>query len=820
MTVGRVVLALLLSAGSALAVASGCSAESGGARRPPSLAMPAASVGVPQSSNASLAAGAASFDVESFTPLLALPELKAALSLLEASDFAGAVREVERAMAAHPPDAALVRSYQLLLGRLRERAGNLPGAAASYELAASVGWPLSGYAWLGAGRSLLRAGHPKEALERLRRVPASEPCGEDAESLVAEAELVLGDRSAAIDALRVHLARGESRADGILASIRLAEALLDAAETQTSPDARRAAGSEALSLSRRAAARAPTDVDIVLRSQKIEGRALALLPLDERAQRSRPSPEEELDRIRVLEDGRQHSAAKQAADQLLSTLGPRGRTSAVGCEVALLRAKAMGGAREWGKGSDAAADVARRCGDPDLRARALFLAGKYADSDKRFAVATTYYEMLEKELPNHRLADDARLRAALSYRELGADARFTDLLSRMPDDYPAGDMVLDGMFELALRRIEKGDWSGAASVLERAAPIAAPSDLARGQEFAGRERYFRARALGMLGDVDRSLAEYEALVAELPLSYYMLHAYSRLFAADATRATRALEQALARGQQDPFKFEQGAGLRFPGFVRALELLRVGAVDEAERELDSLGSQRADSAPAVLWAVASLYARAGSAKLSQAVARGLLTEWVGRWPSGDWARAWELAFPRPYRDIVEREAKRNSVPEYFVYAVMREESSFDPDAQSPANAYGLMQIIEPTARRFAKPIGLRADRDALKRPGVNVAIGCRVLADLFRTFAGNPLLAIPGYNAGPARPRQWLDEHAGVEFDVWVELISFSETRRYTKRVLASRAAYAFLYSPDHELTALRLPIKATGDGLEYARATR
>jgi soluble lytic murein transglycosylase len=712
-------------------------------------------------------------------------------------------------MAEHPPDAALVRSYQLLLGRLRERAGDLLGAAASYELAASTGWPLSGYARLGAGRSLLRAGHPKEALERLRQVPVAEPCGQDAESLIAEAELVIGERNAAVATLRAHLSRGESKADGVLAAIRLAETLLD--ETaQAAPEAQQAAAREALSLSRRAAARAPTDVDVVSRAEKAQVRALALLSSEERAQRARPSPEEELDRVRVLEDMKQHDAARQAADFLLSTLGAHGRTTQVGCEAALVRARAIGGAREWGKGSDAAAEVARRCTDRDVRARALFLAGKYADSDKRYAMAPKYYETLEKVIPDHRLADDARMRAALSYRELGAEGRFTDLLSRMPDDYPAGDMVLDGMFELALRRIEKGDWSGAESVLERAAKVAAPGELARGQEFAGRERYFRARATAMLGDVGRSLAEYEAIVAELPLSYYMLHAYSRLLGADAARAKGALERALLRGQQDPFKFEHGAGLKYPGFVRALELLRVGDVEYAERELDTLGARRADTAPAVLWAVASLYARAGSAKLSQAVARGLLlTEWVGRWPSGEWARAWELAFPRPYRDIVEREAKKNSVPEYFVYAVMREESAFDPDAQSPANAYGLMQIIEPTARRFAKPIGLRADPDALRRPGVNVAIGCRVLADLVRTFSDNPLLAIPGYNAGPGRPRRWLDEHSDVDFDVWVELISFSETRRYTKRVLASRAAYAFLYSSDHELDALRLPIKTT-----------
>jgi soluble lytic murein transglycosylase len=91
--------------------------------------------------------------------------------------------------------------------------------------------------------------------------------------------------------------------------------------------------------------------------------------------------------------------------------------------------------------------------------------------------------------------------------------------------------------------------------------------------------------------------------------------------------------------------------------------------------------------------------------------------------------------------------------------------------------------------------------------VNVAIGCRVLSELTREFPENPLLAIPGYNAGPGRPRHWLDEWSDVDFDVWVELIPFNETRRYTKRVLASRAAYAFLYAPDRAEEAMRLPMK-------------
>jgi soluble lytic murein transglycosylase len=122
----------------------------------------------------------------------------------------------------------------------------------------------------------------------------------------------------------------------------------------------------------------------------------------------------------------------------------------------------------------------------------------------------------------------------------------------------------------------------------------------------------------------------------------------------------------------------------------------------------------------------------------------------------------------------------------------------------------MQLIEPTARAYAKSIGLPSDPESLKKPRINVALGCRVLADLTRRFDENPLLAIPGYNAGPGRPRRWVKERPGFDFDVWVELIPFYETRRYTKRVIASRAAYAFLYGKgDAANAALRLPLHVT-----------
>ena len=74
------------------------------------------------------------------------------------------------------------------------------------------------------------------------------------------------------------------------------------------------------------------------------------------------------------------------------------------------------------------------------------------------------------------------------------------------------------------------------------------------------------------------------------------------------------------------------------------------------------------------------------------------------------------------------------------------------------------------------------------------------------FDYNPLLCIPGYNAGPGAPKRWVDERPADDFDVWVERIPYTETRRYTKRVIRSMAAYATLYGKGMDESLVRMPL--------------
>jgi soluble lytic murein transglycosylase len=141
--------------------------------------------------------------------------------------------------------------------------------------------------------------------------------------------------------------------------------------------------------------------------------------------------------------------------------------------------------------------------------------------------------------------------------------------------------------------------------------------------------------------------------------------------------------------------------------------------------------------------------------------------------------------------------------------MREESQFDPDARSPSDAYGLMQIIVPTARGLVKGTPFGADPDSLKRPEVSISLGTKLLGGLRKSYPSNRALAIAAYNGGGGSVGRWLAARPQEDFDLWVEEIPFDETRGYIKRVLANEAAYAYLYAPPMIDEVLALPEKVT-----------
>lgn len=135
-----------------------------------------------------------------------------------------------------------------------------------------------------------------------------------------------------------------------------------------------------------------------------------------------------------------------------------------------------------------------------------------------------------------------------------------------------------------------------------------------------------------------------------------------------------------------------------------------------------------------------------------------------------------------------------VPPELVLSIARQESEFNPGAQSPVGARGLMQVMPDTARQMARAIGEPFDLERLTADGAyNARLGAAYLAGLRDRFGASTALTASGYNAGPGRPARWLRDFGDLRRDAdpvdWVELIPFDETRNYVMRVTEAMPVY-------------------------------
>jgi len=131
---------------------------------------------------------------------------------------------------------------------------------------------------------------------------------------------------------------------------------------------------------------------------------------------------------------------------------------------------------------------------------------------------------------------------------------------------------------------------------------------------------------------------------------------------------------------------------------------------------------------------------------------------------------------------------------LVLAIIRQESQFDPQVRSSADARGMMQILPSTAREVAGQMGIAWDDGMLWNREQNMRIGSRYLGQLVGQFGGSYVMAAAGYNAGPSRPRQWIgfcgDPRApGADPIDFMECIPFNETRNYVMNVMSNVQMY-------------------------------
>jgi soluble lytic murein transglycosylase len=157
--------------------------------------------------------------------------------------------------------------------------------------------------------------------------------------------------------------------------------------------------------------------------------------------------------------------------------------------------------------------------------------------------------------------------------------------------------------------------------------------------------------------------------------------------------------------------------------------------------------------------------------------------------------WELLFPLPYQKDLLRSARQQNLDPYIVAALIRQESEFNPQALSPAHAYGLTQVEPSTGRALARQAGVRHfNNRALFQPATNLKLGTYYLRALLDQWGGKWEPTLASYNAGKSHVNDWLSWNTYEEPAEFVESIPFTETREYVQAVLRNAAVYRQLYA--------------------------
>jgi len=295
--------------------------------------------------------------------------------------------------------------------------------------------------------------------------------------------------------------------------------------------------------------------------------------------------------------------------------------------------------------------------------------------------------------------------------------------------------------------------------------------LGRGGGSTVDANYWRGRTLERAGRAAAARSAYESILERAPDSYY-----ARL-AAERLGDTAPLAPVRVRAAPAPFPILPAALRSDYHLVRAGHLHRAGMMSPARREVRAYS--RGDAGPSRDLMIELYRAVDGHRQAMRLAAES------GRSSAS-------TLYPLAFWDLIQTNASRYGIDPLLALSLMRQESLFDPEALSPANARGLMQLLPSTADAVAARIG-RAGRLDLYDPTTNIELGIAHLRELSDQYNGDAIRMLAAYNGGASAVARWDQRFAGRPPDEYVESITFRETRDYVKKVLSNYRTYQRLY---------------------------
>lgn len=430
----------------------------------------------------------------------------------------------------------------------------------------------------------------------------------------------------------------------------------------------------------------------------------------------------------------------------------------------------------------------------ETRAEALFyLAQTYARA-RQWEQARATAEEMRRTFPNSSFTP----RAFVAVGQIATDAKntvdATYFKRAAVNGFGSAIEVAQAQFDLAWDAHDAKNFAESSRMLTEHLAYYADKNT----DNRGRAGYWAARDSERAGKLAEARALYEAMLARYDANWYGYLAKQRLDGASRNLPSKTFppDSIVARAVANLKTVtvaEETAGVEEDARIsKADQLWNIGLDEWALKEL-AQAEEKAPDSPKVNLAVAKIHRSNDENVRALNTLRQSFPDYSQMKPEEMTREQWDVFYPLNYWDIIVQESKARNLDPYQVAGLIRQETIFTTRARSHANAYGLMQVVVPTARFTARKYGVNREItiEALYEPRLNIQLGTAYLKDQIDKFGRIEYVAA-AYNAGPGRAVQW-KASLPFEIDEWAEAVPFKETRGYVQGVVRNRLQYLRLY---------------------------
>lgn len=414
-------------------------------------------------------------------------------------------------------------------------------------------------------------------------------------------------------------------------------------------------------------------------------------------------------------------------------------------------------------------------------------------------------DLMRAAFPNGKLVPKTLMDAGFAARDGRNRTDESYYFNTAVVSYPNAVEVASAQFETAWVQHESGNFTlSSQMMIDHLAKYANKDTTNRGK--AG---YWSARDAERAGNIANACALYDGTAYRYSANWYGYLAVQRLNALRARGECRSttptdakVAQAVSNLKTVTVAKETADASARDRIERSDELSTAGLFDWAIDELNEAKKTAANS-PTVNLALARHYRmKSDNVNALLALAKSY-PDYAQMFPEEMGREEWDIFYPLIEWGQISSWSKDRGLDPYNVAGLIRQESVFNPRARSGANAYGLMQLLLPTAQSTArkwKATFVPTSGTDLFQPAINIELGTAYMKDQLAKYGRLEYLAV-AYNAGPGRVAPWRAS-LPAEMDEFVEEIPFKETKAYVQGVIRNSAQYRRLYDDNGQFRSI------------------